>query len=138
MGAHQRRVGIIRWHPLAENVIATAGFDYMVYIWDIAQPDQPKISLEQHQDTITSIEWNFNGSLLVSTCKDKKIRVIDPVKGTVVQEGKGHDGTKHMKGVFVSDENKNVIMTCGFSKMSERQYAIWDAADLSKPLALEM
>lgn len=27
---HRRRVGYIEWHPTAENVIASAGFDYMV------------------------------------------------------------------------------------------------------------
>lgn len=27
---HRRRVGYIEWHPTAENVIASSGFDYMV------------------------------------------------------------------------------------------------------------
>lgn len=27
---HQRRVGIIEWHPTAENVLLSAGFDYVV------------------------------------------------------------------------------------------------------------
>ena len=25
-------------------------------------------------------------------------------------------------------------MSCGFSKLSEREYAIWDARDLAKPI----
>lgn len=29
---HRRRVGYIEWHPTAENVIASAGFDYLVRI----------------------------------------------------------------------------------------------------------
>lgn len=27
---HKRRVGYIEWHPTAENVLASAGFDYLV------------------------------------------------------------------------------------------------------------
>ena len=27
---HQRRVGIVEWHPTAENVLLSAGFDYLV------------------------------------------------------------------------------------------------------------
>jgi hypothetical protein len=27
---HQRRVGIVEWHPTAENILFSAGFDYMV------------------------------------------------------------------------------------------------------------
>ena len=27
---HQRRVGIVEWHPTADNVLLSAGFDYQV------------------------------------------------------------------------------------------------------------
>lgn len=27
---HRRRVGLIEWHPTAENVLASSGFDYVV------------------------------------------------------------------------------------------------------------
>ena len=27
---HQRRVGIVEWHPTAENLLFSAGFDYVV------------------------------------------------------------------------------------------------------------
>jgi len=133
---HQRRVGLVKWHPLAENIILTAGFDYAVLIWDIASPNTPVHTLTMHTDTIYSVEWNFNGSLLCTTSKDKTIRVIDPRKGTVLAEGSGHQGTKGSKAVFVSESN--MIFTTGFSKMSERQYAIWNPEDLSRPLKLEM
>lgn len=28
---HQRRVGYIEWHPTAENILLSAGFDHKVY-----------------------------------------------------------------------------------------------------------
>lgn len=39
---------------------------------------------DMHTDLIYNVGWNRNGSLLVTTCKDKKVRVIDPRKQQVV------------------------------------------------------
>ena len=47
-----------------------------------------------------------------------------------------HDGTKAQRALFVGDDD--LILTTGFSRMSERQYALWDPRDLSKPKKLEM
>jgi len=134
--AHQRRVGIVNWHPLAENVILTAGFDYLVCIWDIAAPDAPIVKIECHTDTIYSTAWNLNGSLLATTSKDKQLRIINPQTGAVKQEGHSHDGTKASRVVFIGDND--MLLTTGFSKMSERQYGVWKPDDLSKPAKLEM
>ena len=41
-----------------------------------------------------------------------------------LQEGTGHQGSKASKVLFLGDKNR--IFTTGFSRMSERQYAIWD------------
>ena len=62
--------------------------------------------------------------------------MIDPRSGEVVSEGQGHEGSKPSRICFLGTMNK--LFTTGFSKMSERQYALWDPADLSKPLALDM
>lgn len=34
---HQRRVGVLAWHPTAENVLASAGYDYLVSFLNRAQ-----------------------------------------------------------------------------------------------------
>jgi len=132
---HQRRVGIVEWHPTAENVLLSAGFDYVIFIWDIGTATAiNEISL--HTDTIYSVAWNFDGSLIATTCKDKKVRTIDARAGTIVSEGAGHAGSKSSRIKFTTASNH--LFTTGFSRMSERQYAVWNGADLSKPLKLEM
>lgn len=40
---------------------------------------------------------------------------------------KVHDGTRPMRAVFLSDGK---ILTTGFSRMSERQMALWDPVSL--------
>jgi len=43
----------------------------------------------------------------------------------MTQEGEGHLGSKASKVVFLGRQNH--LFTTGFSKHSERQYALWDA-----------
>lgn len=37
-----------------------------------------------HPDLIYSACWNRDGSQILTSCKDKTIRVLDPRKGTVI------------------------------------------------------
>ena len=77
---HRKKVGIIKWHPTADNVLASAGFDYDVIVWDVLQ-GSPVTVMSCHNDVINCLTWNFNGTLLATTSKDKKTRIIDPRGG---------------------------------------------------------
>lgn len=79
---------------------------------------------------------NWDGSLFATTSKDKRVRIIDPRKGEVIAEGPGHVGTKASRVTWCG--TTNLLFTTGFSKMSERQYSVWDPSDLTKPLKTEM
>jgi len=59
--------------------LSIVGSDNKVFIWNvgtaevITEVDMPDIPL--------SASWNWDGSKLVATCKDKKIRLLDPRTG---------------------------------------------------------
>ncbi|XP_035824530.1 coronin-2B [Aplysia californica] len=74
---HSRRVSYLEWHPTAANVLMSVGFDYKVMVWN-AEQAEPITSLACHNDTVFSISWGRDGALISTTCKDKKIRVLDP------------------------------------------------------------
>lgn len=80
---HKRRVSYIEWHPVAENVLFSAGFDHLVIVWDINRGEAINI-IDRHPDVIYSMSLNRDGSLLATTCKDKKLRVFEPRSGIVV------------------------------------------------------
>ena len=50
------------------------------------------------------------------------------------QETQCHEGTKATKVVYLGDTGR--LITTGFSRYSDRQFAVWDQKNLSKPLAL--
>lgn len=132
---HTRKVNIIRWHPCAEGVIASAAYDSEVRIWDIVDDREAATILKGHPDIIFSLSFNYNGSLLASTCKDKKIRVIDPRAGKLVAHGVGHPGNKGSHVAFLGD--MNMLFSSGFSRMNERQIALWDIRNLKKALKMD-
>lgn len=82
-GIHQRKVHQILWHPVAANILLSASFDPQIVIWNL-ETGEPLQEIDCHPDLIFSISWNSNGSLIATTCKDKKIRTIDVRKGKVV------------------------------------------------------
>jgi len=63
----------------------------------------------------------------VTTDKDKMIRIYDARSGKQLMECKGHEGQKPQRVVFTFDDT--MLFSCGFSKMSERQYAAWSVTD---------
>uniref|UniRef100_A0A1A8KYX0 Coronin n=1 Tax=Nothobranchius pienaari TaxID=704102 RepID=A0A1A8KYX0_9TELE len=132
---HNKRVGILAWHPSAFNILLTAGCDNVMCVWNVDTGELVYQISNAHPDLIYSVSWNKDGSAVCTVCKDKALRVIDPRRGTVLKvREKVHDGTRPMRAVFLSDGK---ILTTGFSRMSERQLALWDTKDLSEPMAVQ-
>ncbi|KAJ7989530.1 hypothetical protein DPEC_G00305500 [Dallia pectoralis] len=132
---HSKRVGILSWHPTAHNVLMSAGCDNVVILWNVACGEAVVRIDSIHPDLIYSACWNRDGSQILTSCKDKSLRVLDPRKGTVIFEReKTHEGSRPVKAVFVSDGK---ILSTGFSRMSERQVALWDPKSFGEPLTLQ-
>lgn len=132
---HKRRCTYIEWHPTADNVLLSAGSDHLIFVWNIGTSTPINI-IKCHPDVIYSMSFNRDGSLLATTCKDKQLRIIEPRTGRVVKEGVCHVGSKSSKVVYLGDTGR--LFTTGFSRQSDRQYALWNQEDLSVPLRSEM
>ncbi|XP_022665477.1 coronin-6-like [Varroa jacobsoni] len=129
---HQRKVQNIHWHPSANNVLLSIGADCKLIIWNVGTSEI--LSAIDHPDVVFSACWNWDGSRIVTTCKDRKIRVYNPRSGEIECEGLGHEGAKPQKAIYLRD---GLIFTTGFSRMSERQYALRVESALNEPVVLE-
>ncbi|KAG2236402.1 hypothetical protein BDF21DRAFT_391260 [Thamnidium elegans] len=134
LSGHGRKVGHVLFHPVAENVLASASTDLTIKLWDIEKGVE-KQEITGHQEIIQSLAWNYNGSLLATTCRDKKLRVFDVRSNEIIQEGPGHQGIKGSRVVWLGDTDR--LATTGFSRMSDRQLNLWDSTNLSKHLKSE-
>jgi coronin-1B/1C/6 len=125
---HQKKLSLIRWHPTANNVIGSCAYDNLVKIWDV-EKGKEIASVDDHPDFPISMEWNEDGSLLATSCKDKFIRVFDPRKKGAALKGLGLEGAKGQRVVWFSGFNK--VGTVGFQKSNSRGYALFDTKNMS-------
>jgi len=130
LSGHKRKIGVVKFHPTANNLLATAAGDFSVKIWDI-EKGKDVLSIDgQHSDLISAAEWNTNGSLLATSCKDRKVRLLDPRSKTVSAEAEAHLGVKPSRVIWCKDR----LLSVGFTKQSEREYCLWDSRALKDPL----
>lgn len=125
-----RKVGQVLFNPAAANILASASGDYTIKLWDI-ESGTSNLSLK-HGDIVQSLSWSANGTLLVTTSRDKKLRIWDVRQERAAHEGPGHTGAKNSRVVWMGEHNR--IATTGFSKMSDRQMALWDVGNPTEPV----
>ena len=125
-----RKVGQVLFNPAAENILASAAGDYTVKIWDI-ESGSAKLSLKVG-DVVQGLSWSANGSLLVTTSRDKKLRIWDARQEKPAHEGPSHAGAKNSRCVWLGEHDR--IATTGFSRMSDRQLALWDIKAAREPV----
>ncbi|XP_055012112.1 coronin-2B-like isoform X5 [Boleophthalmus pectinirostris] len=94
---HSRRVAIIEWHPTAENLLLSSAYDYKVLLWDLSQPGSvlrspvrvvmmPFLYRCPSEALLLSVSFSRDGSSLAVTSKDRRIRILDPRMGKILQE----------------------------------------------------
>jgi coronin-1B/1C/6 len=133
LAGHQRKVVVMRFHPTAEHVVASGSTDNVIKIWD-AEKGTDRTTIE-HPQMILDLVWNYNGSTLLTSCKDKMVRLVDPRTGATGASCEAHDGTKTTKLEWLGKGDK--FASVGFTRQSKRQLKIWDQRKLDKELSAQ-
>ncbi|XP_025916174.1 coronin-1C isoform X3 [Apteryx rowi] len=129
---HSKRVGIVSWHPTARNVLLSAGCDNAIIIWNVGTGEALINLDDMHVDVIYNVSWNRNGSLICTSSKDKKVRVIDPRKQEIIAKNMEEPIALHemdtSNGVLLPfyDPDTNIIYLCGKGDSSIRYFEITD------------
>ncbi|KAI8958970.1 DUF1900-domain-containing protein [Daldinia sp. FL1419] len=130
---HSRKVGQVLFNPAAENILASASGDFTIKIWDVGTGSAAHTL--KHPDIVQSLSWNAHGTMLVTTSRDKKLRVWDVRQERPAHEGPGHEGAKNSRTVWLGEHNR--FATTGFSRMSDRQLALWEPGN-NTPIVLSI
>ncbi|XP_008118542.1 coronin-6 isoform X3 [Anolis carolinensis] len=131
---HSKRVGILTWHPTARNILLSAGGDNVIILWNVGTGEALLTLDDLHTDLIYNVCWNYNGSLFVTTCKDKHLRIIDPRKRLVVaknfEEPIALQEMDTSNGVLLPfyDPDSSIVYLCGKGDSSIRYFEITDEA----------
>ncbi|PNS15237.1 Coronin-like protein crn1 [Sphaceloma murrayae] len=130
LSGHTRKVGHVLFNPAANNVLASSSGDYTIKVWDI-NTKSAALTLK-HNDIVQSLSWSGDGSMLVTTCRDKKIRFWDVRQQKPAHEVPGHAGAKNSRAVWMGEHDR--VATTGFSRMSDRQLGLWDTRNPKEPI----
>jgi coronin-1B/1C/6 len=131
---HKRKVGCVIYNPIARNVLATAAQDYEVIVWDI-ESGIPKLKTEGHTAIIQSLDWNYNGSLLVTNAKDKTVRIVDPRQKSIAGSAESHVGVKGGRAIWLGKHD--MVLTVGFGKNAMREFKVFDIKKMDNELTTQ-
>lgn len=110
---HKDRITLVKFHPIAKDVLASFSMDLMIIIWDL-NVLQAKICLNLHSEPLFSMSWSPNGEYLATFSKDQKIQIINPRTEQVIKEGQGPQGTRG--GRICWAQKGTLLIVTGFSR----------------------
>jgi coronin-1B/1C/6 len=118
---------MLSFHPCVEEILASASFDNTVNVWNIQNAQSyTKIVINE---TPVSLDWNYNGSLIGVTTKEKMVHVADPRTNKITLSTKCSESTKPQKMGFL---DSNYLFSCGVSKTNERQIRLFDMRNFNE------
>lgn len=128
---HTRKCGVLAFHPSASGVLASAGTDKVINVWD-TEKEVPRVVLDAFNDYSTGLDWNLDGSLLCTVNKDRKLVILDPrAKNATAAEQESHSSSRAQRCVWA--KRKNRIITLGRDSSQRKEIKVWDTAQLSRP-----
>ena len=90
-----------------------------VRVWDVLRAEE-HIALDGHEDWVTSVAYNHNGTRLATANLDGMIKIWDPAKGDCLQSLKGHEGP--VNTVVFTPDGKMIV-----SGSDDKSIKLWDA-----------
>src|SRR3546814_19887043 len=77
LSGHTNAVRTVDFHPTASGIVVTSSVDQTIRVWDINRNAETHC-IRDHNDVVSNISFNYDGSLFVSAAKDRVIRIVDP------------------------------------------------------------
>ncbi|VEN51114.1 unnamed protein product [Callosobruchus maculatus] len=126
----QRRVETVGFHPCADFLLYSTSFTTLT-LWDLIS-EQEIFSNADHTEVIQSVSWKRDGTLLVTSCKDKQLRILDPrTEQSCLKSANSHAGIKDSRVVWLGEQDK--VLSTGFDAQRLRQIIIRDLRNFSQP-----
>ncbi|XP_059661619.1 uncharacterized protein LOC132307774 [Cornus florida] len=100
LNSHSKAVNVVQWSTCHAHLLASAGMDHSICIWNVWSRDQKKARvLNYHTAAVKDVKWSQQGLYLLSCGYDCSSRLIDVEKGLQTQ-------------IFEEDQVVGVIKFC--------------------------
>ena len=128
---HGRKVHLCRFNPTVNGCLLSCSGDQTVKTWDCEKGEEIA-SFGGNTELTQDIVWDYFGDKVATSCKDKKVRVLDARGMTQAVEFNAHEGSKSVKLSFLGKTGH--LASVGFTKQSQRELKIWDLRNTAKEL----
>jgi WD40 repeat protein len=113
---HRADILTMTKHTENDNIIATAGVDTLIKLWDVRTND-PIGTLKGHRSAINGLKFGINSNIMCSVSKDLTLKEWD-----VSQKGLMETFYEHNNEVLDIDHfNGTDYVTCG----NDHQTIVW-------------
>ncbi|KAJ0046853.1 hypothetical protein Pint_04350 [Pistacia integerrima] len=117
---HTKAVNTIQWSPTHAHLLASAGMDHSICIWNVWSRHQKLArAFSFHNAAVNDVKWSPQGLFVLSCGYDSSLRLIDVEKGIETQNFKEEQVIRVIK---FHPDNPNLFLSGG-SKGSIR---LWD------------
>jgi len=98
-------------------------------VYDLARNGDIQLNVKNiFNDVVQSVAIDYIGNIFAFASKDRKITLVDPRSSQVVDENEGHQGPKGIRLTWLGNSSK--FISTGFSKLSDREFKVWDSRSL--------
>ncbi|KAH0463441.1 hypothetical protein IEQ34_008023 [Dendrobium chrysotoxum] len=117
---HSKAINSIQWSHNHAHLLASAGMDQSVFVWNVWNKAQKKIcTFTHHKSAVTDVRWCPQGLFLLSCGYDCSSRLIDVEKGVETQQFKEDQVVQSIK---FHSANSNLFLSGG----SKGFIRLWD------------
>ncbi|KAL3850798.1 hypothetical protein ACJIZ3_012680 [Penstemon smallii] len=100
LSGHVKSVNVVQWSTTHAHLLASAGMDHSVCIWNVWSISQKRARvLNCHQAAVKDVKWSPHGTFVLSCGYDCASRLVDVEKGIETQ-------------IFKEDQFVDVIKFC--------------------------
>jgi WD40 repeat protein len=104
---HNKQVKSLCFSPSSESLLASAGGDCEIKLWDLQKWECVNIFAEKHTDIIESIRFSHDGLMLASGGDDQEVRLWDVQSCQCLRTLKGF--TNWVWSLAFSPDNSNIL-----------------------------
>lgn len=126
----ESRCDSLAWNPNIENILASNSLSTQ-YIWDIEYQSTKSI-LRFHNDAIQSTSWKRDGSMMVTSSKDKTMCIFDPrdtSSNLKIENNQTNNKDSRVCWIGSSD----YILSSAYTNDHQRKLYLWDIRNTSCP-----
>ncbi|KAK6591183.1 coronin like WD40 repeat [Cryptosporidium xiaoi] len=132
---HDKRVTLIEFNKNSDNILSSCSSDGRLFIWDL-EKSLKICSYEESNNLCYDMKWNYFGSLISTTNKDRLVRIIDPRQERTAHNFIAHEGTRIGKCTWLGGSGiiQNKLITTGFTQSGSRSIKLWDIRSTETPI----